>query len=60
VVADPLYANRSFPTLGLSRQFLHAWRLGLRLSDGRREVFESSLPEELVRRLGDLRREGPQ
>lgn len=60
VVADQLYANRSFPTLGLDRQFLHAWRLGLRLADGSREVFESSLPEELVRTLGDLRREGLQ
>jgi 23S rRNA pseudouridine1911/1915/1917 synthase len=60
VIADALYANRSFPTLGLDRQFLHAWRLGLRLADGSREVFESPLPDELVRTLADLRREGPQ
>ena len=58
VVADALYANRSWPTLGLDRQFLHAWRLGLRLSDGRRAQFESPLPDDLVRTLGDLRRGG--
>lgn len=59
VVADPLYANRSWPTLGLERQFLHAWRLGLRLSDGRREIFESPLPLELERTLAQVRREKP-
>jgi 23S rRNA pseudouridine1911/1915/1917 synthase len=58
VVADTLYANRSFANLGLSRQFLHAWRLGLRLSDGRRERFESPLPDDLVRTLGEVRRGG--
>lgn len=60
VVADSLYANRSWPTLGLDRQFLHAWRLGLRLSDGRRESFESPLPQDLERTLAELRRESPQ
>jgi len=60
VIADALYANRSFPMLGLDRQFLHAWRLGLRLADGSREVFESPLPDVLVRTLAELRREGPQ
>ena len=60
VVADVLYSNRSFPTLGLDRQFLHAWRLGLRLADGSREVFESPLPQVLVRTLAELRREGLQ
>jgi len=59
VVADPLYANRSWPMLGLDRHFLHAWRLGLRLPDGRREVFESTLPDDLMRTLGDLRRVTP-
>lgn len=58
VMADALYANRSWPTLGLDRQFLHAWRLGLRLSDGRRAQFESPLPDDLVRTLGDVRRGG--
>ncbi len=57
VVADPLYANRSWPTLGLDRQFLHAWRLGLRLSNGQRAQFESPLPEALERTLGEIRRE---
>ncbi|HET9660067.1 MAG TPA: RluA family pseudouridine synthase [Thermomicrobiales bacterium] len=59
VVADALYANRSWPALGLGRQFLHAWRLGLRLSDGRRQTFESPLPDELVRALGEVRRGAP-
>jgi 23S rRNA pseudouridine1911/1915/1917 synthase len=60
VVADPLYANRSWPTLGLDRQFLHAWRLGLRLSNGQRAQFESPLPEALSRTLGEIRRTGSQ
>lgn len=59
VVADPLYANRSWPTLGLERQFLHAWRLGLRLSSGQRATFESPLPPELERTLAEVRRETP-
>jgi len=59
VVADPLYANRSWPTLGLERQFLHAWRLGLRLSNGQRAIFESPLPPELERTLAEVRRETP-
>lgn len=54
VVSDPLYANRSWPTLGLDRQFLHAWRLGIRLSNGQREVFESPLPAELTKTLGEV------
>ena len=59
VVADLLYSNRSWPTLGLRRQFLHAWQLGLRLPDGRRELFESPLPNDLERTLGEVRRERP-
>jgi 23S rRNA pseudouridine1911/1915/1917 synthase len=59
VVADSLYARGGLLTLGLSRQFLHAWRLGLRLADGRREVFESPLPDELQRTLSGLRRGTP-
>jgi 23S rRNA pseudouridine1911/1915/1917 synthase len=60
VVADRLYARGGFPTLGLSRQFLHAWRLGLRLEDGRRETFESPLPAELQQTLSELRRGAPE
>lgn len=60
VVADPLYARGSLPTLGLGRQFLHAWQLGLRLTDGQTQLFTSSLPGELQRTLGKLRREVPQ
>lgn len=59
VIADPLYASRSFPTLGLDRQFLHAWRLGLRLTNGQRAMFESPLPDDLVRTLETVRREQP-
>ena len=58
VVADPLYASGSLPTLGLDRQFLHAFRLGLRLSDGTRREFISPLPVELEDALAGLRREG--
>lgn len=60
VVADQLYGNRGMPTYGLGRQFLHAWRLGLRLSNGRREIFELPLPADLDLTLGKLRRKGPQ
>lgn len=59
VVADVLYANRSRPSMGLDRQFLHAWRLGLRRSDGSRAVFESALPEDLAQLLGELHRDVP-
>lgn len=58
VVGDSLYARGSLPTLGLDRQFLHAWRLGLRLSDGTRREFESPLPPELQEKLAELSREG--
>ncbi len=58
VVADPLYARGSLPTLGLNRQFLHAWRLGLRLSDGTQREFESPLPPDLQQKLAELSREG--
>lgn len=60
VVADTLYARGNLPRYGLDRQFLHAWRLGLRLTDGRRVEFESPLPEDLMRTLDGLRRGRPQ
>ena len=56
VVADQLYARGNPPAFGLDRQFLHAWKLGLRLADGTRREFESPLPTELDRTLGELRR----
>jgi len=59
VVADPLYARGSLPAYGLDRQFLHAWRLGLRLSDGTRRLFESPLPDDLHLALIGLNRGGP-
>ncbi len=59
VVADPLYARGNLPAYGLGRQFLHAWRLGLRLSDGNRRLFESPLPDDLRQTLAELSRGGP-
>lgn len=54
VVADSLYGRTSLPVFGLQRQFLHAWRLGLRLSDGTRRQFESPIPVELEYVLAGL------
>lgn len=56
VVADPLYARGGMPNFGLDRQFLHAWKLGLRLADGTRRAFESPLPGDLERALERMRR----
>lgn len=58
VVADSLYGRNNLSAYGLQRQFLHAWRLGLRLSDGTRRQFESPMPAELEVVLADLRRGG--
>ncbi len=58
VVGDPLYARGNLPSYGLQRQFLHAWQLGLRSTDGSRRLFESPLPEELERTLAELRKGG--
>jgi 23S rRNA pseudouridine1911/1915/1917 synthase len=55
VLGDPQYGRRA-GALGLSRQFLHAYRLGFRLpSSGEYREFQSALPEDLAEVLGKLR-----
>ena len=58
VVGDPLYAGSGRISRitdmrlrnmvqHLNRQFLHAWQLGFEHPDGRRMMFQASLPQEL-------------
>lgn len=58
ILGDPLYGKRTLKdaaTLGLTRQFLHAHRLGFTLpSTGEWREFVSPLPEELQRVLERL------
>jgi 23S rRNA pseudouridine1911/1915/1917 synthase len=46
VVGDPVYGRRGDP-IGLSRQFLHAWRLTVRLPHGGERTFTAPLPDDL-------------
>ncbi len=56
VLGDPQY-GRLAGALGLTRQFLHAYRLGLRLpSSGEYREFASPLPDDLAEVLEKLRR----
>lgn len=56
VVGDPVYGQRR-ATLGLDRQFLHAYRLALPHPEtGEPLSFESGLPAELAAVLDDARR----
>ncbi|MFC2031475.1 RluA family pseudouridine synthase [Chloroflexota bacterium] len=56
VVADPVYGRRR-TSLPLSRQFLHAWRLGFRHpTTGHRLQFEAPPPADLAEALVLLRR----
>jgi 23S rRNA pseudouridine1911/1915/1917 synthase len=57
VLGDSLYGPRKpRATFGLSRQFLHAYRLGFALPNGGAWVqFESPLPADLVAALAKLR-----
>jgi 23S rRNA pseudouridine1911/1915/1917 synthase len=57
VIGDPLYGpGEKRPRFGLTRQFLHAQRLGLRLpSDGSWREFVAPLPDDLERVLNKLR-----
>lgn len=56
VVGDRVYGRRK-PSLPLERQFLHAFRLRLRLPGERQpRTFEAPLPQDLERLLDDLRR----
>jgi 23S rRNA pseudouridine1911/1915/1917 synthase len=58
VLGDPLYGPRKpRATFGLTRQFLHAYRLGFLLpSSGEWAEFESALPPDLAAALEKLRR----
>ncbi|HYO50444.1 MAG TPA: RluA family pseudouridine synthase [Chloroflexia bacterium] len=62
ILGDPLYGKRTLKdaaTLGLTRQFLHAHRLGFTLpSTGDWREFVSPLPEELQRVLERLEQGG--
>jgi 23S rRNA pseudouridine1911/1915/1917 synthase len=56
VLGDPTYGRRA-GVLGLTRQFLHAYRLGFHLpSSGEFREFESPLPPDLTTVLERLRR----
>lgn len=46
IVGDPVYGRRNDPT-GLARQFLHAWRLTLRLPHAGERTFTAPLPDDL-------------
>jgi 23S rRNA pseudouridine1911/1915/1917 synthase len=64
ILGDPLYGRRTLKdaaTLGLTRQFLHAHRLGFTLpSTGEWREFVSPLPDELQRVLERLEQGGNQ
>jgi 23S rRNA pseudouridine1911/1915/1917 synthase len=59
VLGDPTY-GRQAGAMGLSRQFLHAYRLGFQLPEsGEYREFQAPLPEDLVVVLERLRRRYP-
>ena len=53
IVGDPVYGRRG-DTSGLERQFLHAWRLTVRLPHGGERTFTASLPADLASYLAKL------
>ncbi len=53
IVGDPVYGRRGDPS-GLSRQFLHAWRLTVRLPHAGERTFTAPLAPDLVACLRDL------
>lgn len=53
VVGDPVYGKRKDPT-GLRRQFLHAWRLTVRLPHAGERTFTAPLPDDLRAVLASL------
>lgn len=55
VAGDTRYGGRRAALAGLSRQFLHAWRLEFSYPDGRRWQFEAPLAPDLGRVLALLR-----
>lgn len=56
IVGDTLYTLRrmKFKAIPLDRLFLHAYKLTIRLMDGRERTFVSPLPDELARLLQGL------
>jgi 23S rRNA pseudouridine1911/1915/1917 synthase len=46
VVGDPIYSHRK-NQFDLKRQFLHAWKLDLKLPDGRPAHFQAAIPPDL-------------
>ncbi len=54
VAGDPAYGGAAAGLPGLSRQFLHAWRVALEAPGGGRAEAESPLPVALVDVLGAL------
>jgi len=53
IVGDPVYGRRS-DTSGLSRQFLHAWRLTVRLPHAGERTFTAPLADDLRGYLASL------
>ena len=53
IVGDPVYGRRGDPT-GLTRQFLHAWRLTARLPHAGERTFTAPLPDDLRAVLSSL------
>ncbi|OLC57843.1 MAG: hypothetical protein AUH85_02250 [Chloroflexi bacterium 13_1_40CM_4_68_4] len=53
IVGDPVYGRRSDAS-GLTRQFLHAWRLTARLPRAGEKTFTAPLPEDLRAALAAL------
>ncbi len=56
VAGDTVYGGQRAAIPGLTRQFLHAWKMAFSFPQGRRWQFESALPEDLDRALKRLRR----
>lgn len=53
IVGDPVYGRRADPS-GLGRQFLHAWRLRVRLPHAGERTFTAPLAADLKDYLGSL------
>jgi 23S rRNA pseudouridine1911/1915/1917 synthase len=53
IVGDPVYGKRGDQS-GLERQFLHAWRLSVRLPHGGERTFTAPLAPELAAYLSEL------
>lgn len=53
IVGDPVYGRRNDPS-GLGRQFLHAWRLTVRLPHAGERTFTAPLAPDLAAFLGTL------